>query len=364
MKNKKILCLSWCDADNVINYGQILQALAMMALLRNYTDEKIEYVSFFPRNIKSLIRYYIDHLSVKNGHLQAYIKTRKTIKKYTDKFNVKLSHIRKSTELERYKDIDFMICGSDQIWHPCNYNKVFFLDIEGTEAKRIAFAASLPKTFIEEQFVEQYKHIKEAIKKLDSIAVREQSSIDLISKLSNKKVISVLDPTFLVSRNMWEEVMEAINVPNKYIFIYIPNGMNADMVEFVKKIKIKMKIEDVLVVVTRGNNLFTDSINLNFVSLGQFLYLIKNASLVVTSSFHAVVFSTLFHTDFYAYDIYNNLRGEDCRLVDILDILGLRERNIQGKDLKEICAIDFEMVDRLIKNKKIEALTYLKNELS
>ena len=360
---KKILCLSWCDADNVMNYGQILQALSMMKVLRNYTDEKIEYISYFPRNCKSLIRYYFDHMNINNGHLQAYVRTRRIVKKYTTEFNVNLMQIRKYTQLKKCKNVDIMVCGSDQIWHPCNFDKAFFLDFGCENTKRIAFSVSLPKKSIEQNFIKQYEEMSESLAKVDSIAVREHSSIDLVSKLSNKSIVSVMDPTFLVEKSFWCNLVKPIEIPDKYIFVYIPNGMNSEMVDFVEQIKIELKIPNVLVMLTRGNNLFINSINLGFVDLGQFLYLIKKASLVITSSFHAVVFSSIFHTNFYAYEVKNTTRGEDCRITDILDTLGLEERNIKQNEVDLVRTIDFQAVDERIRIKKNESLAYLNSEI-
>ena len=89
MKDKNLLCISWCDADNVMNYGQILQALAMMMLLRKSTTQKIIYISYWPRSCKEKIRYIVKHLKISNGHLRAYIKTQKIIKRI-----VKENHIK------------------------------------------------------------------------------------------------------------------------------------------------------------------------------------------------------------------------------------------------------------------------------
>lgn len=360
---KKILCLSWCDADRVINYGQILQALSMMKLLRKYTDNKIYYISFFPRDLKESIKYHISHYNIINGHLQAYIKTMNIVNRYKKELDIHLYKCRKESELNKYANVDIMICGSDQIWHPCNYDKAFFLDFGVPKIKRVAFAASLPKKTMETKFVKEYELIKHSIKKIDAISVREQSSVELVSKLASKSVFAVLDPTFLVEKKMWEEIAEPINTPKKYIFVYIPNGMTEEMVNVVNTIKQQENIDDVLVIMTRGTNLFTNFTNLKFVGLGEFLYLIKNASVVLTSSFHAVVFSILFHVDFYAYEVKNDIRGEDYRIIDLLKLLELEKRNIKNCKLNHINKIDFDKTDDIIKNKRKESIEFLQREI-
>lgn len=329
-KKNNILCLSWCDADDVVNYGQILQALAMMRILRDRTDGRVKYISFYPRGVKGIIRYYLHHMDFRNGHLQSYLRTRKTIKKIVKENKIDFFQILGKKVSERFAaDVNFMICGSDQIWHPQNYRKEFFLGFGKTDTKRIAFSASLPKTKVEPQFALEFETISKDLKNFDHIAVREEGSAEFISELSGKYVDSVMDPTFLVPKSYWENIIETMDIKESFVFVYIPNGMDEKLVDFVNDIKEQLGVEKVLVVVTRGNNYFVDS--LKFVSVGQFLYLIKNARCVITTSFHAVVFSIIFHTDFYCYDVPNEHRGEDIRLSDILSKFSMENRLITDK---------------------------------
>ena len=363
MKDKNLLCISWCDADNVMNYGQILQALAMMMLLRKSTTQKIIYISYWPRSCKEKIRYIVKHLKISNGHLRAYIKTQKIIKRIVKENHISFFQIQNGTIPNHLiKNIDIFICGSDQIWHPQNYNKNYFLAFGDYSSKRIAYAASLPKSYIEEQYENQFKQIKEHLTQLDSIAVREQSSIPLISKLSKKPVISVLDPTYLIAKNVWETMIEPVNFTEEFIFVYIPNGMDKKMAEMVSFIKKQLSIRNVFIMITRGENYIKDATVLGFISLGEFLYLIKNAKCVITSSFHAVVFSTIFHTDFYVYDVKNIQRGEDCRLHDILKALNLSDRELSNETLT-YTNIDFSCVDELIAEQAEKSRIYLTQNL-
>ena len=59
----------------------------------------------------------------------------------------------------------------------------------------------------------------------------------------------------------------------------------------------------------------------------EFLNLVKNAELVVTSSFHGTVFSILFNKNFYALNGKN-----DFRIHGLLKILGLEDREILETD--------------------------------
>lgn len=366
MENKNILCLSWCDADEVMNYGQILQGCAMMYLLRENTLGRVCYISYLPRNIKSIIKYYYKHYNIFSGHCYAYLKTKKMIRKFISQNSISFHQVMsKEIPSNLYKDIEIMYCGSDQIWHPQNYNKNYFLDFGEDNVKRVSYASSLPKTKVESQFEEQFRNISEKIKKLDKISVREKRSEKFLSFLANREVANVLDPTYLVPHKVWNACIEYIAVPREYIFVYIPNEMDLDIVKMVEGFKDVLSIQNIVVMITRGENLFVGTLNLKFVSAGQFLYLIKNAKCVITSSFHAVVFSTIFHTEFYCYDVPNFKRGEDIRLVDLLEKIGLEERLLDSNSGKcEIrTKIDYQKIEKKINELKTESEEFLKGSI-
>lgn len=361
---KNILCVGWCDVDNVINYGQILQACAMMEILRNCSDGNIKYVSFLPKGKRELIKYYTNHINICNGHFIATIRTNRTIIQFVKRnrvvFEKNFSGKIKQNEIE---DFDVFVCGSDQIWHPQNYNKVYFLEFGGCK-HRISYAASLPKSCIEPQFEGVYKKISENLRKFNHISVREEGSVEFIQELSGKDVCSVLDPTYLISKDIWLSHTEVISLPNEYIFVYVPNEMNEELVRIVDQVKKNTKINNVVVILTRGENLFKGTLNLRFVSLGQFLYIIDKASVVVTTSFHAVVFSSIFHTEFWAYDVPNRARGEDIRLKDLLHLLELEERLIASSgNVKALKTIDYNEVEDIISARRKVSTDFLKHAM-
>ena len=366
MKNEEeILCLSWCDADDVMNYGQILQGCAMMYILRQLTDGVIRYVSFFPRGLKRKVKYLLKHYNPFSGHLFAYLRSKRIIDSFIHHYNIQFYQISKERKLEAIsRNAHYILCGSDQIWHPQNYDKIYFLNFGSKNAKRISFAASLPKTKVEKQYVNEYQKMKLDLAKFNLISVREAQSCEFITELSGLSVSSVLDPTYLVDEMIWEEYIENIDVPDQYIFVYIPNGMDENMLILVNKIKEEMGISNVFVMITRGKSYFNDFKELNFVSVGQFLYLIKQAACVVTSSFHAVVFSTIFHREFWCYDVPNKIRGEDVRLIDLLKKLKLEDRRIDMKKFIDISEmIDYKSVYNIISEEKCKSIEFLKEAL-
>ena len=185
---KKVMILSWCNADNVMNYGQILQAMAMMQLVRSRYAGEIDYISYHPRTIKNKIRCTAERHNPFNGHLIPYYKTKRMLDDFSKENGVRLFQISDIRKLEHLScQYDLMICGSDQIWHPRNYFPGYFLDFGADSILRKSYAASIPKSTEEDQFAASYSQMRKSLSRFDFISVRESSSQHLVEELSGKR---------------------------------------------------------------------------------------------------------------------------------------------------------------------------------
>lgn len=362
----KCMIVSWCDADDVMNYGQILQGCAMMVLINKVYEGEVKYISYLPRGPRGILQYYLKHLNPFNGHLVSHYYTKKIINQFKENNNIKLIQVSDKKTINKIsKDIDIFICGSDQIWHPQNFDPVYFLQIGDKNAKRVSYAASLPKSHIEVQYTNEYKLISECLNKLDYISVREKESVKFITELSNKDVEFVLDPTYLIDKKVWLQLCNKKNDCADYIFVYVPNGIDEKMVKRLLEIKKSLKIDKIYILSTRGYVPEKLGKVLKYVSIGEFLSLIKNSKLVYTSSFHAVVFATIFEKEFLCCDVLNEYRGEDLRLSSLLSILDIKERLINNEfDYSKMNLIDYENVRNRINIYKDKSMAFISKCIS
>ena len=94
----------------------------------------------------------------------------------------------------------------------------------------------------------------------------------------------------------------------------------------------------------------------------QFINLIKNADLVISSSFHGTVFSILFEKKFLSI---NGM--EDLRIKDLLELAKLENQAIDVHNYREklnnINTIDFSPYRENIKKEIRKAELYLKDAL-
>ena len=217
--------------------------------------------------------------------------------KYFKKFNHDYIHVKR-IYVKSYKELccnneiqnnDFFIVGSDQVWNPCLTmgTDLYFLKFVPHE-KRVALCASIGSTELEKKYIESFK---QGIDGMKYISVREEAAIDIIKQFSNQDVDLFLDPTFLINIEKWFALIKkpAFPIPQKYIVAFF---LNEEPQISLRLCKNKMQCD----IIYLNNKNYED-----FYVLGpsEFLYMIKNAEMILTDSFHATVFSILFHKQFY-----------------------------------------------------------------
>jgi exopolysaccharide biosynthesis predicted pyruvyltransferase EpsI len=96
-----------------------------------------------------------------------------------------------------------------------------------------------------------------------------------------------------------------------------------------------------------------------------FLSMVKNASLVFTSSFHGTIFSAIFQKNFW-YIKNKSANVNDDRACFILEQLGLKKRYIRIDNICKVNLweqIDFLTVEENINKLKTKSIEFLKESL-
>lgn len=351
----------------VINNGAILQACATNQIILKQMGIESELIDYrLPR-----IEFYRKPFSMKRafctkgftGKLKAgikeFIKYPSSIRRY-QLYNDFMDKHLKTTAHEYYslEDLkavasyyDAFIVGSDLVWSPLmaeGVNPVYYLDfIDDTKVKRIAYAPSVGTLNITE---EEKRLISEYLKKFDAISVREESSQHQLQELVDKKIYTVLDPTLLTHENDWEEFYNPDPIEkNKYVFAF-----KLEKSPLLVNTANQLAAENDAIIVSYGATRGFKAREVKDVSgeMGpaEFLNYIKNASHIVTNSYHGCAFSLIFHKDFYC--IPHSTRG--MRMVDLLNKLQIPERLIYTDDISGLRSIDYEKVE-ITRNKYIDS---------
>lgn len=102
----------------------------------------------------------------------------------------------------------------------------------------------------------------------------------------------------------------------------------------------------------------------------EFIGLIKNEKLVLTDSFHGIVFSLKFEKDFFVFRRFKdkNKWGQNSRIYNILEMVNLQDRLIDINRLKNIkinyFIENYDEVNQLLNKKIDDSITFLMNALN
>ena len=241
------------------------------------------------------------------------------------------------------------IVGSDQVWNPRYEAKEYEFLTFAPKDKRLSFAASIGTDSIPE---EAKWYFKKNLSDMKYISVREDKAAEIVKELTGRTADITLDPTLLLEKTDWEHVAKKpeLYIESKYICTYF-------LGEVPEAVKAFAKEKGLLIYALNS----LDSPELYTLDPAEFLYMIQNASYVLTDSFHAVAFSIIFNKPFYV--IINEGRGS-ARFESILSQFNLRNRIIRDDSLPSSHeTIDWASVNDLLKIKRQEACVFLQNSL-
>jgi len=358
---------------NNINYGGLLQAYALTRYICSlgFDAEQIstDFISgddskllYCGNGIKSLIKKPVKTLIYKlnRGNFRIRRSAFKTFEKSIPHSNVVYNQHNIEDACKEY---DIFVTGSDQVWNMTWYQPAYFLSFVKNKTK-ISYAASMPG----ELNTRQKELVADHLSGFTAISVREQSMVDIIGALSHQDVFQAVDPTLLLGRKEWDEILDDRVVNEPYLFCYFLSStleIKQKTREFSKKKKIKIVTFPHVGGINIADCFFGD-IRLYDVSPSRFLALIRHADYVMTDSFHAAVFSNIFEKKFV---VFSRSGGEsmNTRLSTMLDLFDANERFIgPGMTFAEIeakidmdTACDKEKVKRVIENSELFLKKYL-----
>lgn len=341
------------------NYGAVLQAYALYKTIEN--------LGYIPHIINLDLSYR--HLSY-NWINKTILSMYKWVKGYSHCFALaeKFSkqhcpnqignfHTFKDLVYYPWKEEDFYLLGSDQVWNPeitQNLQNAFcFSFLNDNVKKKYAYAASLGNIKDEEK----RKSVLDmkALTKFKRIAVRENFGVEFLQR-NGINAIEVIDPTLLLN-SYWDLLPRKIVAKDEILFLSLSDTV--DMNAFVKKLSAQMNLP------IRKHFGYLQSkrnINLHFLPVEEWLYAIACAKYVVTDSFHASVFSILFEKPFF---VYISEPSKVFRISNLLSILGLKQRIVN--DVTQAIAapeINFKDVYKKLSEYRLNSMNYLKSILN
>lgn len=310
--------------QNQLNYGGVLQAYSLQKVLqeRYPTTQLINFqcsseittirselgkssLYFWRKGSQKRLWLHALHPRESMAHHTRVFRTHKFLKN----LHQTNSQYESAADLASLAGCDVVIVGSDQVWKHSSHNlDACLLNSLPQNVIRMAYAASLGTDEIPTQYIAKFQ---EALSKYQLISVREPSGVALLQPLvpPHRTVHWAVDPTILLPQSSWMNMVgEVSRSEEPYVLLYwlgdvtsLPgiiqnlqrNGWNRIKFFFSwyrfalagKTFSIKW-LRDLL---------HREKVECCFgAGPSEFLSGIANAAMVVTDSFHGMMFATIF----------------------------------------------------------------------
>ena len=358
----------------VYNHGAALQAWALASFLKregndvNIIDYRPDYLSGQfdlkvnnPRFNKPIIKWF--YLLAKYPTWKKLLKRKEAFDSFDTKYIAPFITSKTYTSCNELRNdppqADVFVAGSDQIWNTKLKNgtdAAFYLDFGGKETKKISYAASFATDSLREG-TESF--VNEKLANFNSIAVREPSGIKILESMNYSGSL-VCDPVFLLDSDVWcSEMCVSEGSDEKYVLVY--------------DFECSSEIQNVVERIAKEKGLKIFSIGpyplkyatKNYVNSGPdvFVALTRNATCVVSNSFHATAFSFIFKRDMF---VVKRADGLNTRMQDLLSRYGLSDRLVdsQTSDDMLFSHIDYDKVDVVLSAEIEQSKEWLRKHIT
>lgn len=342
------------------NYGGVLQCYALIDFLRQqgFDAEVIDYRCRPMESIYKLIK--MDTFGNALQSVRTFVpkyKARRLFDSFRFKY-IPMSSFQIHEPRELIDQYDVTLVGSDQVWCPRivgGIDPVYFGDYSEM-IRKVSYAASDEQRIYTE---EQQQKLRKCLAGFSNISVREDVFAEELRKYTDKEIVSVCDPTLLLTK---EDYMKIAEDPNKdeYVLYYqqvSDRRIKNIIIDTARQIGAKK-----VVVVTGPNEKYDypkTYYNTSNLSVNKFLGLFKNAKCVFTTSFHGTAFSIVFRKDFYFVD-----NSWADRSTNLLSKVGLLDRLISPEKYVKFSKVDYSKVEQKIDAYRSHSMKFLNNALN
>ena len=325
------------------NYGSVLQAYALQTYIEKLASQtgircEYEILNYRPAEQKKL--YAKPQLSsvrnlVKRLMYEPYRgKLDEQGRKFETFIGQYLNITREFTDSEMLPSFtekyDVLLAGSDQIWNVRARDFTYGYLFEGCTSHKVSYAASLGPLEIDWSQYDKERYVSD-LKEFERISVREEKSREQLNKICpDLSCETHIDPTLLLDARDWRALSSGMNVNDGNYILFYCLEPRAEHLKAAESLSQKTGLPVVATKYRGKADYFNHFMKLYDAGPCDFISLIDNAAIVLTSSFHGVAFSLLFQKPFYVLD-----GSIDGRIHDLLKLSGALDNNLKFP-IKEI----------------------------
>lgn len=344
------------------NYGAVLQCYALQEILKRmgHDVQVIDYLQpwiedFYHLFGWNMIRRNSGSISSLLDYLKGSLKKwllapgkARDFRTFRDNF-LNLSLPCRDVMPQNY---DCYIIGSDQLWSlHClggEPDRIYMGDFQRPQGSRLvgyAISADMKSVMASENM------LKANVPRFDALSMREKEVAEVVAEITGCRCDVCLDPTLLTDASLWNPLLTEVE-KEEYVLMYevrwnpqTKGKLRKKAEELAAAIGPHCKVIDL----TRMNRPVT-----------EFVSLFRNASHVVTTSFHGIVFSIIFGVPFYALPLWG---GYDLRYIELLKSLGAEDRLV-GFDTRMVPKpMDFAPLKERLAVRQEESMSFIQKAL-
>lgn len=285
--------------DSIVNFGSFLQAYALRTVLENLGHD----VYFVRRMPDEDIITRFNNISYSNLKINetplwnipikiSRLKKYKRIEKLNEiryKLSKKDWEILNIIQPDQIKNMDLVVCGSDEIWNP--HNKDIDMDFYTCswckDVRKVAYAIS-SGGLVEKNLEDKYK---QNILDFEYCLPRDEKTQDLLKTINASVGELVCDPTILLGKHNFS-INASKNIkdklPEKYLLVYsyvYTKQQKKQLRKFANEHNLK-------IISTSIDADFVDDVI--FTSALDFPYIINNSEFMYAGTFHGAIFGMMF----------------------------------------------------------------------
>lgn len=357
----KIGIITWHQYSN---FGSALQAYALSKACSEISDnvkiidyQKNKKMGNIATSLRCIIGKILDYMPYDffQNRRYSYLRFHRCFFNLTER-------VRKEELKKISRQFDVVICGSDQIWAPNVLDTSYMLDfVDDERIKKVSYAASIGLPRIPDELLTTYKTY---LSKFDAISIREEAGQKLLEENFDIQSEVVLDPTLLLDKKEYELIESQLrNFHKKYLFCYFLNK-NHEYRDTVENYAKENNLKLVGVSARKEDGEWIEL--LKYIGPREFLWIVHNATVVFTDSYHGMIFSLIYNKNFFAFERFkeDDPINQNSRIYQLDKWFEIENRFlINGKTTKDCSEIDYAIIQEKIESAREISKSFLRRAI-
>lgn len=330
------------------NYGTVLQAVATSDILSSYGNPLFVDYCRTDWTWFGWIKDYLgnrDHNIVVNAarlvvNLPTRIQTKPLFRRFVTT-HLPLVDAKPFIDGGAFDEGAVYCVGSDQTWNAVlnkGIDPVYTLRNVPESSTKVSFSASFGRPDIP---LEEQDAMRPLLQQFRAISVRESSGVGILDGMGIHGAVALKDPVLLCNPQLWNRLCSEIpKTEEAYVLVYMLNRNDRAMI-YAKRLAVQLGIKVRVLVHNSKMPAPEGAEGIVHPTPEGWLAAFRDASAVITDSFHGTCFSILFEKPM---TVFNPPRFS-VRLADVLNDFGLADRRVSDDARHEDITVGARSVD-------------------